>query len=67
MDFVEDGVDYRMLMAGVLLIQLVLADSTWAETRWIEGTYRNPALGYSVRISLGLRGRRVDKMGVSAV
>jgi hypothetical protein len=60
---VEDDVVSRMLMTGVLLVQLTFADSTWAETRWIEGTYRNPAFGYSVRIPRGLRGKTGDQDG----
>jgi hypothetical protein len=60
---VEDDVVSRMLMPGVLLVQLIFADSICAETRWIEGTYRNPALGYSVRIPRGLRGKTGDQDG----
>jgi len=61
---VEDDVVSRMLMTGVLLVQLIFADSTWAETRWIEGAYRNPALGFSVRIPRGLRGKTGHQDGL---
>jgi len=61
--FWEDDVVSRMSVTGVLLVQLTFADSTWAETRWIEGTYRNPALGYSVRVPRGLRGKTGDQDG----
>jgi hypothetical protein len=53
----------RMLMAGVLLVPLVCAVVTWADTRWIEGTYRNPALGYSIKVPPGLRGKTGDQDG----
>jgi hypothetical protein len=31
-------------MTGVLLVQVAWAGIAWADARWIEGTYRNPAL-----------------------
>ena len=37
------------------LLGLVVLTSARPESRWIEGTYRNPALGYSVKIPLGLK------------
>lgn len=51
------------LMTGFLLVQLVCADGSWADARWIEGTYRNPALGYSVKIPPGLKGKAGDEAG----
>jgi len=53
----------RRLMTGFLLVQLVCADATWADARWVEGTYRNPALGYSIKIPHGLRGKAGDQAG----
>ena len=53
----------RMLMAGVLLVQLACTGGAWADARWIKGTYRNPALGYSIRIPHGLRGMAGDEAG----
>jgi hypothetical protein len=52
---VETDVVSRILMTGVLLVQLVCAGVTWADARWIEGTYRNSALGYSIKIPHGCR------------
>lgn len=33
------------------------------ETRWMEGTYRNPALGFSVRVPRGLKAITGDESG----
>ncbi len=60
---VEDDVISCKLMTGFLFVQLVCAYVTWADARWIEGTYRNPALGYSVKIPPGLRGKAGDEAG----
>src|SRR6267378_1323861 len=53
----------RVLMTVVLLIQVASASVTLADARWIEGTYRNPALGYSIRIPRGLKGMAGDEAG----
>jgi hypothetical protein len=53
----------RMLMTIVLLVQLACTGVAWADARWIKGTYRNPALGYSIRIPRGLRGMAGDEAG----
>jgi hypothetical protein len=53
----------RGLMTVVLLIQVVSAGVTWADARRIEGTYRNSALGYSIRIPGGLKGMAGDEAG----
>lgn len=53
----------RLLMTGVLLVQVAWAGVAWADARWIEGTYRNPALGYSIRIPRGLKGKAGDEAG----
>jgi hypothetical protein len=50
----------RMLMTVGLLACTGVA---WADARWIEGTYRNPAEGYSIRIPRGLRGMTGDQAG----
>jgi hypothetical protein len=34
-----------------------------AQGRWVEGTYRNPALGYAIDIPRGLKGRTGDQSG----
>jgi hypothetical protein len=49
---------WRLLMTAVLLVQVA-----WADARWIEGTYRNPALGYLIRIPRGLKGTAGDEAG----
>jgi hypothetical protein len=51
------------LMSGVLLIQLACSGVAFADARWVEGTYRNPAFGYSITIPPGLRGLADDKAG----
>jgi len=53
----------RMLMSGGLLLQLAFASAAWADARSIEGTYRNSALGYSIRIPHGLKGMAGDQAG----
>jgi hypothetical protein len=47
----------------ILLLQIACAVAVWAECRSIEGTYRNPALGYSIRIPRGLKGAAGDQAG----
>jgi hypothetical protein len=49
-------------MAGLLGLA-VLTSLARPESRWIEGTYRNPALGYSVKIPLGLKAIVGDESG----
>ena len=34
-----------------------------AQGRWIEGTYRNPSLGYAIDVPRGLKGRTGDQGG----
>jgi hypothetical protein len=53
----------RVLMTGVLLFQVAWAGVACADARWIEGIYRNPALGYSIRIPRGLKGMAGDEAG----
>jgi|HubBroStandDraft_2_1064218.scaffolds.fasta_scaffold00513_2 hypothetical protein len=49
-------------MTGLLGL-VFLTSLAWPESRWIEGTYRNPALGYSVKIPLGLKAITGDESG----
>jgi hypothetical protein len=52
------------LMSGILLIQLAACSRVaLADARWVEGIYRNPALGYSIAIPPGLRGMAGDQAG----
>jgi hypothetical protein len=53
----------RALMTGVLLVQLACIGVALADARWVEGTYRNPAFGYSITIPPGLRGMAGDEAG----
>jgi hypothetical protein len=53
----------RILLVGVLLLQTASVQVAKPETRSIEGTYRNPALGYSIRIPPGLKGTTADQSG----
>jgi|HubBroStandDraft_6_1064221.scaffolds.fasta_scaffold147113_2 hypothetical protein len=46
----------RFLTAGALIVQVVCAGLVFAQSRSIEGTYRNSALGYSIQIPSGLKG-----------
>src|SRR5258708_17679706 len=46
-----------------LLGLIVLSSPARSESRWIEGTYRNSALGYSVKIPHGLKAIAGDEAG----
>jgi len=50
-------------MAGALLLSAMCTVIAWAQSRSIEGTYRNPALGYSIKIPRGLKGVTGDQAG----
>jgi len=52
-----------VLMTGVLLVQLTSIGVGRAGGKWIEGTYRNTALGYSIKIPRGLRAMVGDQAG----
>jgi hypothetical protein len=53
----------RVLMIGVLLVLATCTAVARDNARSIEGTYRNPALGYSIQIPVGLRGVAGDEAG----
>ena len=55
----------RLMIAGTfaLLLQIIWAPIVRAETRSVEGTYRNPGLGYSIKIPRGLKGVTGDQDG----
>jgi hypothetical protein len=53
----------RVLMTGVLFIQLACVGLAQADARQIEGTYLNSALGYSIEIPRGLSGVARDQAG----
>jgi len=53
----------RTLTTGVLLLMIACANIASAQVRSIEGTYRNPALGYSIQIPRGLKGITGDQDG----
>lgn len=59
----RDWVVSRGLMSGVLLIQLACNGVTFADARWVEGSYHNLAFGYSITIPPGLRGMAGDEDG----
>ena len=46
----------RILTTGALLLLIACAKTALAQVKSIEGTYRNPALGYSIKIPPGLKG-----------
>jgi hypothetical protein len=52
-----------MLMTFALLAQLACAGIARPDARWIVGTYRNYALGYSIKIPHGLRGAADGQAG----
>ena len=54
---------FRRLMSGVLLVQLACTTVISADARWVEGLYRNPALGYSIKVPHGLKGLTGDQAG----
>src|SRR5271165_4646353 len=53
----------RILTTGMLLLLIACANIASAQVRSIEGTYRNQALGYSIRIPRGLSGVTGDQDG----
>jgi hypothetical protein len=53
----------RTFVACVFLLQANCAHIVRAQIRSIEGTYRNPALGYSIQIPRGLKGATGDQDG----
>jgi hypothetical protein len=53
----------RVSVIGVLLFPLICASFAGAAPRWVEGTYQNPALGFSIQIPRGLRGLTGDQDG----
>jgi hypothetical protein len=53
----------RVLMIGVLLAQPACIVVSQADARRIEGTYRNPALGFSIKIPRGMSGEAGDESG----
>jgi hypothetical protein len=46
----------RAQTTGMLLLLIACSNAAWAQAIWIEGTYRNPALGYSIEIPPSLKG-----------
>ena len=53
----------RILLPVMLLLQIVSPDTVLPQVRSIEGMYRNPALGYSIRIPNGLKSVTGDQSG----
>jgi hypothetical protein len=55
----------RLMIAGTfaLLLQIIWIPIVRGESKSIEGTYRNPALGYSIKIPRGLKGVTGDQDG----
>ena len=53
----------RTLTAFILVLQASCLCAVCAQTRSIEGTYRNAALGYSIQIPRGLSGVTGDQAG----
>lgn len=54
---------WRFLIASGLLLLPGYASFSNAQSRSIEGTYRNPAEGYSIKIPPGLKGLFGDEDG----
>jgi hypothetical protein len=46
----------RIVTTGWLLLLVACAKTASAQAKSIEGSYRNPALGYSIKIPPGLKG-----------
>lgn len=52
------------IWTGVILLSLVLLPpQAWASQRFVTGTYRNPALGFSILVPPGLTGVAGDQAG----
>ena len=50
------------LLASIALLVASIGVAR-ADTRWFEGVYRNPALGFSVKVPHGLKGMTGDQAG----
>jgi hypothetical protein len=53
----------RTLLACTILLQSSLTPTVWAEPRSVVGTYRNPALGYSLKVPNGAKAVTGDQDG----
>jgi len=51
------------LSATITFLLTMSGHATRAQVRFIEGTYRNPAEGYSVKIPRGLKGKTGNQAG----
>src|SRR5438445_13643499 len=52
-----------MTIKGAVAILAACCSIARAAPRWIEGTYRNPALGYAIKLPHGLKGMTGDQAG----
>jgi hypothetical protein len=55
--------EINMTIRAAILLLVVFNVVAQAEPRWIEGTYRNPALGYEINVPRGLKGLTGDQSG----
>lgn len=60
---VEESMASRIFLTMVLFLCSGFEGSIAAQSSTIRGTYRNPALGYSIRIPDGLKGTTGDQDG----
>ena len=52
-----------MKIQAAAVLVLACFSVAQADPRWVTGTYRNPALGYSIKVPSGLRGKTGDQSG----
>jgi hypothetical protein len=53
-----------MTIKVAIVLSVVLISVAHADPIWIGGSYRNPALGYSIKVPNGLKGMIVDLAGI---
>jgi hypothetical protein len=55
--------EIKMSTKAAIALLAACIGAARAEPRWIEGAYRNPALGYSIEVPRGLKGMTGDQDG----
>jgi hypothetical protein len=55
--------EIEMSIQTAVALLAVCGSIASADLRWVEGTYRNPALGYAITVPRGLKGMTGDQAG----
>jgi hypothetical protein len=62
-DQIRDAGEVNMTISAAILLLVASHVVARAEPRWVEGTYRNPALGYAIEVPRRLKGLTGDQDG----